>query len=248
MTAVGGQLWVPYCGTAPDPHGWLARWNFDPWLLLGLAAGFLLLRRQCVSRRHAHLATGAFAIALLLFVSPFCALTSALFSARVAHHVLLTAAVAPLIAFAVPAERMRLPGSLTLWTAAHALVFWSWHAPPAYASALSSNSVYWLMQLTLVGSAIGFWAALRRSGAATAVAALLATMVLMGLLGALITFAGSPLYAPHLGVTEAWGLSQLQDQQLAGLIMWAPAAGIYLAAALYLANRQLTLQASRTAA
>ncbi|HMP63845.1 MAG TPA: cytochrome c oxidase assembly protein, partial [Phenylobacterium sp.] len=57
-------------------------------------------------------------------------------------------------------------------------------------------------------------------------------MVLMGLLGALITFAGAPLFGPHLATTESWGLTALEDQQLAGLIMWAPASGIYLAAAL----------------
>ena len=59
----------------------------------------------------------------------------------------------------------------------------------------------------------------------------------MGLLGALITFAGQPLYAPHFFTTEPWGLSALEDQQVAGLIMWAPSAGLYLAAALAIAGR-----------
>jgi putative membrane protein len=95
------------------------------------------------------------------------------------------------------------------------------------------------MQATLLGTAVAFWAAVRRSSVATAVAALLATMVQMGLLGALITFAGKPLYAPHLLSTAAWGLSPLEDQQVAGLIMWAPAAAIYLAAALLIAARWL---------
>jgi len=47
---------------------------------------------------------------------------------------------------------------------------------------------------------------------------LLVAMVAMGLLGALITFAGQPLYAPHLLTTEVWGLDPLEDQQTAGLI------------------------------
>ncbi len=62
----------------------------------------------------------------------------------------------------------------------------------------------------------------------------------MGLLGALITFAARPLYAPHFLTTLAWGLEPLEDQQLAGLIMWAPAAGFYLAAALFIAGRWLS--------
>ena len=56
----------------------------------------------------------------------------------------------------------------------------------------------------------------------------------MGLLGAVITFARTPLYDAHLGATTPWGLSALQDQQLAGLIMWVPAAIPYLIAALML--------------
>ena len=49
-----------------------------------------------------------------------------------------------------------------------------------------------------------------------------------GLLGALLTFAGRPLYAAHLSTTAAWGLTPLEDQQLAGLIMWIPASLIHL--------------------
>jgi putative membrane protein len=61
----------------------------------------------------------------------------------------------------------------------------------------------------------------------------------MGALGALITFAGEPLYAPHFATTLAWGLTPLEDQQAGGLIMWAPAAGAYLAAALILLMRRV---------
>lgn len=224
------------------PGEWLTRWNFDPMLLAGLAAAALAWQfavgRQAPDRRKWF--AGAFALLLILFVSPFCALTSALFSARVVHHVLLTAAIAPLLVLSFPAPRLRAPGALAFWTAAQALVFWAWHSPALYALALSSDAVYWLMQLTLLGSALGFWSVLRRSSAPACVAALLGTMVQMGLLGALITFAGSPLYSPHFASTQGWGLEPLEDQQLAGLIMWAPAPAIYLAAALVIAGRWLS--------
>jgi putative membrane protein len=65
-------------------------------------------------------------------------------------------------------------------------------------------------------------------------------MLQMGLLGALIALAPTALYAPHLATTAAWGLSPLEDQQLAGLIMWIPAGGIYLAAAVGAARKALT--------
>ena len=72
-------------------------------------------------------------------------------------------------------------------------------------------------------------------------------MLLMGLLGALIVFAGQPLYAPHFASGAAWGLGPLEDQQAAGLIMWAPAAAAYLLVAL-LKMRALLQPARRTQA
>ena len=58
-----------------------------------------------------------------------------------------------------------------------------------------------------------------------------------GLLGALITLAPYPLYAWYVGRTEAWGFDALEDQQLAGLLMWVPMGLVYLAACLAIASR-----------
>lgn len=240
MSPAGEHVWSPYCGPAPQPDELLGRWNLDPFLLAGLAMIVLWwhIAGRDRSQRKA-LSGAAFGITLVLFVSPFCALTSALFSARVVHHVVLSAILAPLFILSVPRERIRSFGPLAGWTIAQAIMFWLWHAPGAYAAALSDNAVYWLMQATLLGSSLAFWSALRRASLPAALGALLITVVQMGLLGALITFADSPLYAPHFLTTEAWGLSPLRDQQLAGLIMWAPAAGLYLVAALALVSRWL---------
>lgn len=249
MISPGAHIWHPYCGAAPLPADLIGRWNFDPLLLLVIGAAVigwqLTIGRSQPQRARPFYA--ALALTLVLFVSPFCALTSALFSARVVHHVLLAAALAPLLALSFPRTILVRAGPLAAWTGAQALVFWAWHAPPLYAAALSSNAVYWLMQLSILGTAFGFWTAVRRSAAPSAVAALLVSLVQMGLLGALITFAASPLYSPHFATTGPWGLSVLEDQQLAGLVMWAPAAGFYLAAALVIASRWLKSE-SRAAA
>lgn len=205
------------------------RWNFDPLLLAGLAAAFIVCR--AASGRSAALVAG-FIILAVLFLSPLCALSSALFAVRATHHVALTALAAPLIALALPLSQR----NLTAWTLSHAAVFWAWHAPQAYGVALASHSVFWLMQLTILGTAIALWRGIRGAPATAGLAALLATMVQMGLLGALLTFSGSPLYDWHAMTTLPWGLSPIEDQQLAGLIMWVPGAGLYLAAALWLAN------------
>lgn len=221
---------LPYCGGAPVPAELLGQWNFDP-----LVMGGLLLFYAGARRYGARAAPLAAAVALMaaLFISPLCALTSALFSARVAHHLSLTAVVAPLIAMAFP----RRAGSVLAWAVAHMVVFWVWHAPQPYALTLASPAAYWLMQASLLGSAVGLWMALRAAPMPTAIAGLLGTMVQMGLLGALLTFSVQPLYPWHLITTAPWGLTALQDQQLAGLLMWVPGAGLYLFAALQLASR-----------
>lgn len=232
---------IPYCGGAPTPEGWLLQWNLDPVLLAVLAGLALLLKRG----RTGPSAWIGLALLVVLFVSPICALSSALFSMRVTHHVVLTAVVAPLLAQALKPSN---GAGIAAWTAIHAVVFWGWHAPAAYAWALSNVGVYWLMQLTLLASAIGLWRAVRGVPAAAAILCLLATMLQMGLLGALLTFSGTPFYAWHLTTTTVWGLSSLEDQQLAGLIMWVPAAGIYLAAAIQLANAWFAERQSPAAA
>lgn len=224
--------WHPYCGSAPLPGDWLVRWNMDPWLLAAMAL-VLVIGLRLKAQRPALIA--AIMVMLLLFVSPLCALTSALFSVRVVHHVVLVSVVAPLLMASFGLRSVR----LTVWTALHVVIFCGWHAPPAYAYALSSAAGYWLMQVSLLVSGIGFWASVRQAPAPAAVAALLVAMVAMGLLGALLTFAAAPLYPPHLATTSAWGFTPIEDQQLGGLIMWAPAALIYLAVALAIGWRLL---------
>ena len=222
------RLWLPYCGPGATPGDLLARWNLDPWLLAALAVALFGLMVR-VSGRERLFGLGAWIVLALVFVSPLCALSSALFAARTVHHVLLVAVAAPLAAWALPKRGV---GPLALATAVQAAVFWTCHAPDAYALAMSDDGAYWLMQASLFASALWFWMAVRRASALGAVAALLAAMVAMGLLGAVITFAEAPLYGPHLLTTAAWALTPLGDQQAAGLIMWAPAAAIYLFAAL----------------
>ena len=68
------------------------------------------------------------------------------------------------------------------------------------------DAVYWLMQASLLLTALALWRAVRAAALTSGIAALLATMVQMGLLGALLTFAGAPLYAPHLVGADRLGL------------------------------------------
>jgi putative membrane protein len=231
---VTSEPFVAYCGPAPVPSDLALAWNLDPVLLAGLA-----LFAAAVARRPSAAGWAAFALMALVFVSPLCALTAALFSARVVHHVVLIAGVAPLLVLAFPPRGLgRLP--LPLLVLVHAAIVWAWHAPGAYSWALVSVPGYWLMQATLLASAWALWRAVLMAPEhpVSGLAALIATVAQMGMLGALLTFAPEPLYVVHFATTGPWGLSPLADQQLGGLIMWAPALVPYLAAAV-LAGRRI---------
>lgn len=230
--------WMPYCGPGAVPAEVWSRWNFDPLLLIGLAAvTVLIVRATNRDARGRWLGLGAVAALLIGFVSPLCAMSSALFMARTVHHVLLVAVAAPLFAWSFERLRRGIGVARVLGVFGFAVLFWAWHSPAGYGWALSNDIAYWAMQLGLLGTATLFWMSVRVSSGPVAVVALLITMVQTGLLGALLVFMPQAIYAPHLLTTAAWGLTPLEDQQLAGLIMWAPAAGVYLGAALMILGR-----------
>lgn len=218
---IAGGLAGLYCGPAPDPGAIWTRWNLDPLLLAALAALALTLARS---------RAGAAAVAVLAvaFVSPLCALSAALFSARVVHHLLLVAVAAPLIALAWPAQSPRVATPLLVLATG---VLWAWHLPQAYDAAMADKGVYWVMQATLLASATAFWRAVLAPGQPAGQAGLLilGAYMQMGLLGALLTFAPDPLYEIHRQAPLAWGFTALADQQLGGIIMWVPAGIPYAA-------------------
>jgi putative membrane protein len=121
-----------------------------------------------------------------------------------------------------------------LWAAyAHGVVIWFWHVPYFYM--LAVENPWWHAvehACFLVSAGVFWWALLRfgRSNAAWSLLALLLTLMHTGFLGAVLSFARAPLYG------EA---RDLQDQQLAGLIMWVLAAIPYLLASAWIGHRWL---------
>lgn len=202
-----------YCGPAPLPEEVLWRWNFDP-----LAVAVIAALAVWYGRSRA----GALAVAVLAvaFLSPLCALSSALFSARVVHHILLVAVAAPLLALARPARRRTGAGLPFILATA---LLWLWHLPIAYDAALSDMAVYWIMQASLFGSAWLFWRAAFSQPEGSGLGWVFLAYVAMGLLGALLTLAPQALYSAHASAPLLWGFTPLSDQQLGGLIMWMPA-------------------------
>lgn len=253
---------IPYCGVAPLPDTLWLRWNLDPVLLATLfagvcayAVGTLRLNRKAgfFSRSQQAAFYSGWAITTAALISPLCALSVSLFVARVGQHMILALLAAPLVVAGRPFAAIaglwplradlprRAPGAAA-WPAAplasaglFAVLLWFWHAPAPYAATFVSTPVYWAMHLSLFGAALWLWSGLLDRSPARMVPAIGAGMmssVQMGLLGALITFAPRPLYAPHALTTASWGLTPLQDQQFGGAIMWVPGCVVFLAAAM----------------
>lgn len=225
---------VPYCGPAPLPSEVWAAWNFDPFAVAVVVA-LTMLSALSLHRHRAWIATAVFLVSTLLLISPLCALTTALFSVRVIHHFILMTVLAPLLITVFKTRgpvSSRLPPEMAFII--HTLIFWFWHVPPGYAFALNGMIPYWIMQAGLLASTIWLWAILlsSRTGVFTAVTLALATAGQMGMLAAILTLSREPLFAAHLDTTQAFGLEPLQDQQLAGVIMWTVGLLPYLIVAL----------------
>ena len=130
--------------------------------------------------------------------------------------------------------------------ALHGAVLWLWHMPMAFQAALASGALHVLEHVSFFTSALLFWyglfvASRGRLTAGAAIAAAFITMMHSGFLGVLMTFAPAMLYEWYLGRTALWGLTPLEDQQLAGLVMWVPMGLVYLVAGLATSARFLAV-------
>lgn len=191
-------------------------------------------------------------------VSPLDALGGVLFSAHMAQHEILMLVAAPLLVlgrplipllYALPRRWRRrvgrwvqAPGFAAVWrfltgplvvSAVHGVALWVWHLPALYEATLEDEVVHAVQHGSFFGTAALFWWALihgrfGRLGYGAAVVWVFLTSVHSGVLGALLTFAPRLWYPIYEERTGKWGLSALEDQQLAGLIMWVPAGVLFL--------------------
>lgn len=125
---------------------------------------------------------------------------------------------------------------VTTWLLAGAAL-WIWHLPSPYQAALRNPSLHALEHATFLGTALLFWwTAFHPSGRRRLALGADVLYVFTGafqgaVLGAVLTFATVHLYPFYTGRVAAFGLTPLQDQQLAGVVMWIPSGVVYLLAA-----------------
>jgi putative membrane protein len=219
---------IPYCGAPPLPGQLAGRWNGDLVLILILLT-LAALHLRFAERRA--VAAAGWTITALALLSPLCALSVSLFSARVAQHMILVLVAAPLVAAALPQGR----NAIGLSAGAFCAALWFWHMPVSYDATFHSTIVYWAMHLSLFGSAVWLWRALLHHQPEEGLRALgagISVSLAMGLLGAVITLSDHTLYRWHLLLTKPWGLGPLADQQLGGVLMWVPGCLLFLWSAL----------------
>ena len=184
-------------------------------------------------------------------------------AAHMVQHELLMVVAAPLIAVGAPlvgmlwampsrvrhaiveaVQRTPLPAVWQTMTAPavafvlYGLALWIWHLPILYDAALAREMVHIVQHLCFFGTAALFWWGIvhgrqGRLGYGAAVVYLFVTAVHGGVLGALLTVSPRVWYAAYLAHDPS-GFAPLQDQQLAGLLMWIPAGLAFAAGALFL--------------
>jgi putative membrane protein len=121
-------------------------------------------------------------------------------------------------------------------TAIHGVIIWLWHAPQLYEGALANEGLHSLEHFSFVGSAALMWWSIlhpvrsRRAGYAIGILMLFITTMHTGALGALFTLSHRVWYSSHLATTASYGMTPLEDQQLAGLIMWVAGGLLYVVA------------------
>jgi putative membrane protein len=196
---------------------------------------------------------GVLSAALL---SPIDSLAPSLFYIHMTQHLLLMLVAPPLLVLGKPAlvygaaMTRRVPISRRLtespkWSGtarlllnlgvvgvANTVMMWAWHFPSLYEAAVRDDFVHSVEHAGFLGVSILFWAVVLRPDKTRAPAGRIFLVFGVALqssaLGAIIAFAGSPLYSLDVLGAPGWGLTAMEDQQLAGALMWVLPGILYL--------------------
>jgi len=221
-----------------------------------------LRRRGRLGGRFRHRRTMLFAGGWLMLalpiVTPLHLLGERSFTAHMVEHEIIMIVAAPLLAASRPLGILlwslpdgvrrglvrigRRCGARRGWafvtsamvaTVVQALVLWLWHLPPAFEAALAAPSVHAAQHVSFLASAVLFWWSMgRRAKYGVGAFCQFLTLLQTGMLGALMSFSTGVWYGSYAGNQD--GLTALEDQQLAGLIMWIPAGMVHAGAAMFL--------------
>jgi cytochrome c oxidase assembly factor CtaG len=171
-----------------------------------------------------------------------------LFTAHMTQHMLLTLVAPPLLLLGTPGwlfeplrssrrlmEMLRRLANPYIAFLSFNMVFALWHAPSLYNAALASEPLHVLEHLTFIGTALltmlpimSPTPLLPRLAPPVQVFYLFLQSLFPTALGAIIAFDSTPLYSFYVQAPRIWGLSVMEDQLYAGLIMWIGGALFWL--------------------
>ncbi len=173
-----------------------------------------------------------------------------LFSAHMVQHILLTLVAPPLLLIGIPGWMLRpllryklvrrAAGLLTMPLVAFAIFnldFTLWHVPAFYEAALEHEPIHVIEHLLFISTAMLNWwpmlsplKELPRLPYPGQILYLFLDAVPSTILGAIFVFGTDVLYPVYASAPRIFGISALDDQMVAGLIMAMPGAMIYLVA------------------
>jgi putative membrane protein len=229
-----------------DPYSWVLHWD----ALLALAAlataYYALERRWPTDAKRKAAFDLALILLLAVYVTPLH--TIALHYLLSVHFLqnVVTAEWAPgLVVFAISPTLGRAAAAyihplvaLPLWLA----TYFVWHAPPIYGAALNRpDSLLHVEHVTyFIAGVLMWWPVVhgRYSDGAKA-AYLFAAFVLASPLGLLLALLPHPVYGFYEDAPQLWGLSDLTDQQIAGVTMAVEQAIVFFAVFAYFFARFL---------
>jgi putative copper resistance protein D len=116
-------------------------------------------------------------------------------------------------------------------------VMWGTHLSVMFETALEDETIHNMEHALYLSTALLFWAPIfsvdpirHRLRGGGALAYLITQMPQNSFLGVAIMFSSTPLYPHYVSLQRAWGPTPLEDQQLAGAIMWLVGDALFLAA------------------
>jgi cytochrome c oxidase assembly factor CtaG len=208
---------------------------------------------QDVKLRHIAWFTAGLLTIFIALVSPLDALSnSTSLGAHMVQHILLAIVAPALLLLGTPDYWIRYLFTLpvikhVLRFIAHPLiafaifnvVLWAWHLPVLYEGALRDPNVHILEHTMFMVIGVIMWAPIlfrlppdAPMGYLAKITYLFFNMISSSILAAIFTFAQNVIYPFYGNAMQVFGMTPLDDQQLAGAIMWVPGGGIFLIATL----------------
>jgi putative membrane protein len=189
---------------------------------------------------------GGLAAAWVATGSPVSHLDHHLLTAHMVQHLLLMVVAAPLILLGMPSVQWR-PHPVLCWLTGN-LTVTLWHVPAIFELALGSRFWHQFEHASFFIAGILFWWPVIHPGFATRWSIplyLFFATLPCDALSAFLAFCGRVVYRPYVSAGGHFGLSPLEDQALAGALMWVTVTFAYLTPALVLTAQLLSNEQRR---